>query len=87
MSPDYVSSNGAASHAETQRRLRLVVVSYILAVAMPPLGLILGIVVATRPAKATAKHGIWIILISLVAALVWALIIAAGGLTATDGSY
>ena len=49
----------------------LVIVGYILAALMPGIGFILGIVVATRPDKAIAKHGVWIIVVSVVAFIVW----------------
>jgi hypothetical protein len=45
--------------------------------------LFLGIVVATRPAKATARHGRWIIGISIIASVIWALVFASGVLTST----
>jgi hypothetical protein len=59
---------------------RLVVLGYILAVSMPPLGLILAIVIAKVSVKPTAKHAVGIVLVSLVASVIWFLIIAAGAL-------
>jgi hypothetical protein len=44
----------------------LVAVGYILAILMPLIGFILGIVTVTRPSRATNKHGIWIIVLSIV---------------------
>src|SRR4051794_15371181 len=44
----------------------LVVFAYVLAVLFPIAGVILGVVVATRPANATRRHGPWIILLSVV---------------------
>jgi hypothetical protein len=48
-----------------------VVVAYITAIAMPPIGFVLGIIVATRPNKAYSKHGVWIMALSIVGAALW----------------
>jgi hypothetical protein len=85
--PEYPSRNGASDRAWNQSFLRLVVVSYILAVAMPPLGFILGVVVAVRGARVNSRHGLWIILVSVVAAGVWALVIASGALSSTNNDF
>ena len=78
---EYVSSNGATASARRASPGRLVVLGYITAFAIPLLGLILGIIVVTRPARATARHGRWIIGISIIASVVWALVFASGALT------
>ncbi|HUA05694.1 MAG TPA: hypothetical protein VMB27_17430 [Solirubrobacteraceae bacterium] len=80
---DYASSNGASSRAPSAGPGRLVVLGYITAFALPLLGLFLGIVVATRPAPATARHGRWIIGISIVASVIWVLVFTSGVLTST----
>jgi hypothetical protein len=54
----------------------LVAVGYILAVLMPFVGFILGIVTVTRPSRATSKHGIWIIVLSIVAFLIFYAVLA-----------
>ena len=86
---DYVSSNGSASKAKTESIRRLVVLGYITAVAMPVIGIILGIVVATRPIKAYSKHGVWIIVVSVLASVVWIVVLASGvfAVTNNDLSY
>ncbi len=84
---DYLSPNGASDRAWNQSFLRLVVVGYILAVAMPPVGLVLGVVVVVRGARARSRHGWLIILVSVVAAAVWALIIASGALNTTQSQF
>ena len=83
-SSDYVSSNGATANARRQMPGRLVVLGYITAFAMPLLGLFLGIVCVTRSNKATVRHGWWIIGLSLVASVIWALVFASGALTSTS---
>jgi ABC-type Fe3+ transport system permease subunit len=84
---DAPSRNGATNREWSQGFLRLVVVSYILAVAMPPLGLVLGFVVLARGHRVNSRHGVWIILLSLVAAAVWAVIIASGAFTTTNPDF
>jgi hypothetical protein len=83
-SDDYVSSNGATANVRGEGQSRLVVLAYITAFALPLLGLLLGIVVATRPDRARARHGRWIIAISIVASVIWALVFASGVLTSTN---
>jgi hypothetical protein len=61
-------------------------VGYILAVVIPLVGFILGIVVVTRSEKAVSKHGPFIIVVSVVAFIVYvALITAASRATVTTG--
>jgi hypothetical protein len=82
---DYASSNGATAKVRDDSARRLVVLGYITAIAMPLIGFILGIVVATRPgSKANSRHGVWIIVVSLVASVVWILVFTSGVLTATS---
>jgi hypothetical protein len=64
---------------------RLIVLGYVCALGMPPLGLLLAILSARR--RANRRHAAGIIAVSILAAGIWALIISAGGLTATNGSY
>jgi hypothetical protein len=65
---------------------RIVVVSYILAIAVPPLGFGLGVVLTfTRSVR--SKHGPWIVLLSIAGAVIWVLLIKGGALTATNQSY
>jgi hypothetical protein len=81
---DYASSNGASSRAPSDGPSRLVVLGYITAFALPLLGLVLGIVVATRPARATSRHGRWIIGLSILASVIWVLVFTSGVLTSTS---
>lgn len=63
---------------------RVIVLSYILAVAMPPLGFLLAVGLGIRT---RSKHWPWIVLLSIVAAGIWVIIISAGGLNTTNESY
>jgi hypothetical protein len=54
---------------------------------MPPIGFILGLILAIRFDKPTSKHGVWVIAVSVVAALVWTLIIAGGALNTTSSDF
>jgi hypothetical protein len=71
----------------TARIDRTVVLAYILAVSIPPVGFILGAVVAIRFGKPTSWHGALIITVSIVAALVWAAIIAGGALSTPSTGF
>ncbi len=50
---------------------------------MPPIGFGLGIAIAVRFRNVRAKHGAWIIAISIVAAIVWILILSSGTLNSS----
>jgi len=81
---EYISSNGAATTPRSERAHRLVVLGYITAVALPLIGLVLGIFIATRPTKAISKHGFWIIVVSILALIAWVLVFTSGLLTETN---
>lgn len=81
---DYVSSNGATANVRGRGQSRLVVLGYITAFTLPLLGLLLGIVVVTRPDRARSKHGRWIIAISIVASVIWGVVFASGVLTSSS---
>jgi hypothetical protein len=82
--PEAAASNGTLDSALRQTAMRLVVVAYISAVAMPPIGLILGIFVVTRPVKKVSRHGVWIIVLSIIALGVWFLLFNSGALTSDN---
>jgi hypothetical protein len=81
---EYVSSNGSTSKLRSESLRRLVVLGYITAVAIPVVGFILGIVIATRPNKAYSKHGLWIIGVSIIASVLWIVVLASGVLAVTN---
>jgi hypothetical protein len=72
------SKNGARSAVEEARQWRLVVLGYITAITLPPIGIVLGIALATRRGTAQARHGALIIAISVVATVVWFLVFNSG---------
>ena len=77
------AANNGAHHAALARVSsesihRLVVLGYITAVAMPPVGLILGLVLALRLDRPNPKRGMWIIAVSVIGAIAWVLALAAG---------
>jgi hypothetical protein len=80
----YASSNGASANIRNERARRLVALGYITAVALPLIGLVLGFVVTIRLTKPYSKHGPWIIVLSIIALIVWALVFASGALTSTS---
>jgi hypothetical protein len=65
---------------------RIVALGYITAIAIPPVGLIVGIVIARRRHGPLARHAIWIIVISLIATVVWVAVFASGAISATDNT-
>jgi hypothetical protein len=81
---EYVSDNGSTSKVRSEGVRRLVVLGYITAVALPLIGFILGIVVANRPTKTYSKHGVWIIVVSIISAVLWILVLASGVLAVTN---
>lgn len=77
------AANNGANHAARSRISsdsiqRLVVLGYITAVAMPPVGLILGLLLAVRLDKPHSKRGMLIVAISVIAAVAWVLALVAG---------
>lgn len=70
--------------APTEGPGALVVIGYLTAALIPLVGFILGIVVATRPAKVMSKHGAWIILVSIVAFVIYVVLLSSSGGTTTD---
>jgi hypothetical protein len=86
--PESPSMAGTVARAmRTESAQRLIAASYILAIAMPPLGLVLAIVVGTRLGGPYSKHAKWIVLVCIAAGAIWAVIISNGALTATNNSY
>jgi hypothetical protein len=66
---------------------RFVVLAYITAVSMPPIGFFMGIAFALRSSKVGSKHAPWIIAVSVIASVVWALIIAGGALSTPNTDF
>jgi ABC-type Mn2+/Zn2+ transport system permease subunit len=77
------SSSRSAADVRSDSAGRIVALAYITAVTMPFVGLILGTAVLIRPTKASSKHGAWIIAISVIASVVWILIITSGAVKLT----
>jgi hypothetical protein len=87
MPPDCASSNnGTRPYSEPTTIQRVIVVGYILAVAMPPLGFAIGLALMLS-ARRRSKHAAWIALLSIVAAVIWVLMINAGALKQTGQGY
>jgi hypothetical protein len=84
---DPAAQNGAAPTARNASIYRTVVLAYILAVSIPPVGLIMGAVIAIRFGKPTSRHGVLIIAVSIAAAVVWAAIIAGGALNTPSTDF
>lgn len=81
------SRNGAAANVRGDSMHRFVVLGYIMAASMPPIGLILGIVLAIRSTRTNSRHGVGIILVSIIAVLVWIPIIVSGALNTPSTDF
>jgi hypothetical protein len=81
------SQNGRTPMGQSASAYRLVVLAYIIAVSMPPIGFVLGLILAIRFDKPASKQGVWVVAVSVVAALVWAVIIAGGALNTTSSDF
>jgi hypothetical protein len=79
-------NNGSRPYSQPTAIQRAVVLGYILAVAVPPAGFATGVVLMLSP-RLRSRHGAWIVLLSIVAAAVWALIISSGALKDTNQGY
>lgn len=86
MASDPASRNGSPPRPTTSTVQRLVVVGYITAIGMPPIGFSIGIVLMLA-ARVRSKHGPWIVLASVIGVLIWILVVNAGTLSSTDQSY
>jgi hypothetical protein len=75
---DYAGDNGAPASVRSDSIQRMVVLGYITGIAMPPVGLIVGLVLAVRLSKPNSKRGIWVIAVSVVGAIVWVVALATG---------
>lgn len=83
----YASTNGAASNARRERARRILALAYITAVAIPPIGFGLGVVIALRFSSIRSRHGAAIIVLSILASIVWFVIITAGALNTPSSGY
>jgi hypothetical protein len=70
--------DGSSAGVRSDSIQRLVVVGYITAVVMPPVGFVVGIVLAARLGKPNSRRGLWVVVVSVIAALVWLLALATG---------
>lgn len=87
MTAQFGAQNGRDPQGPSARAYRFVVLAYIVAFSMPPIGLILGIILAVRFDRPVSKHGVWVIALSVVAALVWIAIVAGGALDTTSTDF
>jgi ABC-type dipeptide/oligopeptide/nickel transport system permease component len=67
-----------AGSMQADRPRGLIVLGYLTAILMPPIGFILGIVAVTRPNRWAAKHGVGVIVASIVVPVLWVVLLAAG---------
>ena len=82
-----MSSNGATANVHPESIDRIVTLAYISAIAIPPVGLILGLVLAIGRRKSGSRHAPWIIALGIVASVVWVLVLTSGALRAASTDY
>ena len=70
--------NGRLASLSGESIQRVIVLGFITAVAMPPVGFVLGVMLAVRLEKPNSKRGLWIIAVSIIAAILWVLTLATG---------
>ncbi len=80
-------TNGASTNDRSASVRRLVALAYILAISIPPLGLILGVALSLRFGRQYSKHGIGIIGLSIIASIVWTVILTSGAFNTPTTSY
>ena len=74
----YRSGGGSGRLASLSSESIVIVLGFITAVAMPPVGFVLGVMLAVRLEKPNSKRGLWIIAVSIIAAILWVLTLATG---------
>lgn len=62
------------------------VVGYITAIAMPPIGFIIGLVLLLG-ARVKSRHGLGIVLASVLGVLIWIVVVNSGTLSSTNQGY
>jgi hypothetical protein len=75
---DSAKDDGASAGVPSDSVQRLVVLGYITAIAMPPVGFIVGLLLTIRLTKPDSKRGIWVIAVSVIGAIAWVLALATG---------
>lgn len=84
---DPATRNGARASVRRSSLDPVVVLAYISAVSMPPVGFVLAIVIALGKRSAKARHAVLITAVGILACGMWAVIIASGALTSTNSSF
>lgn len=62
------------------------VLGYLLALAIPPVGLVFGLVVTARPGPVSRPHGARMIAVSVVALVIWILVLRSGVVTSSSNN-
>lgn len=79
-------SNGAASNAQNAGPRRLVVLAYIVAISIPPLGVILGIVLILRSGGRHTAHGVAVVVLSVIVSVLWVVFLTSGAFNTPSSS-
>jgi hypothetical protein len=84
---EHPSANGASARVAGEGVHRVVVLGYITAFSMPPIGFVIGLILAIRSDRPNSRHGLWIIIVSVIASIVWIAVLSSGALNTTTGDY
>ncbi len=80
--------SGAPTETRPVKVERLVVLGYILAVMIPPLGVLFALGAAIRPGIVSRRHAAIMLVIALAACVVWFLVLRSGAVTtSSDSNY
>jgi ABC-type sugar transport system permease subunit len=74
----YRGAGGNLARLPSETIQRVVVLGFITAVAMPPVGFVLGLLLALRLDKPHSRRGLWVVAVSIIAAILWVLTLATG---------
>ena len=78
--------NGA-SNAQRADVRRLVALAYVLAISVPPLGLIFGIALIIRSGRQSSWHGLGVLALSIITSIVWVVVLTSGTLNTSTPGY
>ena len=79
-------TDGAPSNAPSAGVRRWVALAYILAISIPPLGFILGLVLIFKSGRQASAHGVVVIVLSIIASAVWVVVVVSGALNAASST-
>lgn len=80
-------SNGAARNDRSASGGRLVALGYVLAISIPPLGLVLGLALSFSFRRRFVTHSVGIVALSIAASIVWIVLLSSGAFRTPTTGY